>query len=197
MVLVRMDTVLDTIGPDIAQDLLLQTTGIRSVYPKATSSPHVYDNSRPHDVITTWPFSFTQANATPADTTSWPVSFSQAINTTMELTSQSDIVVSLSGTIGLSLLFFAIVFIGIIGNCLVIVVILTDQKMRQSVTNLLIINLAMADLIIMVFGVPEIVMFMMNRGWLLGSVACKVNRYILVVALYSSVISLVVLCIER
>ncbi|XP_059163227.1 neuropeptide receptor 15-like [Physella acuta] len=196
MVPVKMDKVLDTTGPDIAQDMLLQTTGSRSLYERTTSSP-LYNNTRPPDDITTWPFSFPPANVTPADATSWPVSFSQDINTTVDLSTQSDIVVSLAGTVGLSLLFFAIVFIGIIGNCLVIVVILTDQKMRQSVTNLLIINLAMADLIIMVFGVPEIVMFMMSRGWLLGSVACKVNRYILVVALYSSVISLVVLCIER
>ncbi|CAL1526975.1 unnamed protein product [Lymnaea stagnalis] len=104
---------------------------------------------------------------------------------------------SLPSIICLACLFFTIVVVGIIGNCLVIVVILTDLKMRQSVTNLLIINLALADLIIMIFGVPEIAMFMMNRGWMLGSLACRINRFILVVALYSSVISLVVLCIER
>ncbi|BFY97020.1 hypothetical protein BsWGS_00060 [Bradybaena similaris] len=105
--------------------------------------------------------------------------------------------VSLPSIVVLSLLFFAIVIVGILGNCLVVTVIMTDVKMRQSVTNLLIINLALADLIIMLLGVPEIVMFMINSGWLLGSVACHVNRFIMVVALYSSVMSLVVLCIER
>lgn len=105
--------------------------------------------------------------------------------------------VSLPSIVVLSLLFFTIVIVGIVGNCLVVTVILTDVKMRQSVTNLLIINLALADLIIMLLGVPEIVMFMINRGWLLGDAACHVNRFIMVVALYSSVISLVVLCIER
>jgi len=97
----------------------------------------------------------------------------------------------------LPIIFIIIVAIGIVGNTLVIVVIVKDQKMRKSSTNLLIINLAVADLVIMTFGIPEIVMFVLNRGWLLGEIACKFNRFVLVSALYSSVISLVVLCAER
>jgi thyrotropin-releasing hormone receptor len=69
--------------------------------------------------------------------------------------------------------------------------------MRQSVTNIFIMNLAIADLLIMLFGIPEIIQFMLNRGWILGHVLCKLNRYILVVSLYTSVISLVSVCVER
>ena len=83
------------------------------------------------------------------------------------------------------------------GNALVVFVVLTDRKMRQSVTNLLILNLAVADLVIMLLGVPEIVQFMLDKGWLLGPVACKVNRFLLVVCLYVSVLSLVSVCVER
>ena len=99
--------------------------------------------------------------------------------------------------VGLSLLFCAIGFIGIVGNLLVIWVIMSDRKMRGSVTNLFILNLAAADLLIMLFGVPEIAQFMVNRGWLLGAAMCRVERYVLVVSLYVSIMSLVSVCIER
>ncbi|XP_063431121.1 neuropeptide receptor 15-like [Mytilus trossulus] len=99
--------------------------------------------------------------------------------------------------IGLSILFCQIGLVGIFGNVLVICVILLDRKMRQSVTNIFIMNLAIADLLIMLFGIPEIVQFRLNRGWLLGRVLCKINRYILVVSLYCSVLSLVSVCVER
>ena len=97
----------------------------------------------------------------------------------------------------LSLLFILIGMVGLLGNSLVIMVILLDRKMRQSVTNILIMNLAVADLLIMLFGIPEIVQFMINRGWLLGGSLCRFNRFVLVVSLYVSILSLVSVCIER
>ena len=97
----------------------------------------------------------------------------------------------------LSLLFCIIGTAGLLGNTLVIIVIFLDRKMRQSVTNIFIMNLAAADFLIMLIGIPEIVQFMMNQGWLLGETLCKVNRYILVVCLYVSILSLVSVCIER
>jgi len=97
----------------------------------------------------------------------------------------------------LSMLFIVIGTLGLIGNSLVIIVILFDRKMRQSVTNIFIMNLATADFIIMLIGVPEIVQFMVNKGWLLGPVLCRINRFILVVCLYVSILSLVSVCVER
>ena len=90
-----------------------------------------------------------------------------------------------------------VVVIGIVGNALVIIVVLADKKMRRSVTNLFIVNLAVSDFLILVVGVPDIVQFVLNRGWLLGAVLCRLNRYILVFSLYASVLSLVAVCIER
>ena len=97
----------------------------------------------------------------------------------------------------LSLLFIVVGCTGLFGNCLVIVVILVDRKMRNSVTNIFIMNLAIADFLIMLFGIPEIVQFMLNTGWRIGEAMCKVNRFILVVSLYVSILSLVTVCIER
>ncbi|XP_059163391.1 neuropeptide receptor 15-like [Physella acuta] len=96
-----------------------------------------------------------------------------------------------------TVIFFIIGAVGIVGNFLVIYAIVCDRKMRSSVTNLLITNLALADLIIMIFGIPEIIQFMLNRGWILESLLCKANRFILVVSLYASVMTLVSICIER
>ena len=99
--------------------------------------------------------------------------------------------------VSFSILFFVIGVIGITGNFLVIYAVVCDRKMRASVTNLLITNLAVADLLIMVFGIPEIIQFMINRGWILDRLSCKVNRFVLVVALYASVMTLVSICVER
>ena len=105
--------------------------------------------------------------------------------------------VTIPQIVGLSLLFCIIGIIGIVGNTLVIFIILWDRKMRRSVTNLFIMNLAVSDLLIMLIGIPEIVMFMINRGWLLGTIMCKTQRYVLVFSLYSSVITQVSVCVER
>lgn len=96
-----------------------------------------------------------------------------------------------------SAIFIVIGLIGIGGNVLVIVSVMCNKKMRTSMTNLLITNLAAADLLIMIFGIPEIIEFMKNNGWTMNLVACKVNRYILVSALYGSILTLLALSVER
>ncbi|GFS58521.1 g_PROTEIN_RECEP_F1_2 domain-containing protein [Trichonephila clavipes] len=99
--------------------------------------------------------------------------------------------------ISLSLLFFIIGAIGIAGNLLVIFAILGDQRMRNSVTNLLIMNLALSDLIIMIACIPDIIQFIENKGWRLGLPLCKALRFTEVFALYASVMTLVSVCLER
>ncbi|XP_022252459.1 neuropeptide receptor 15-like [Limulus polyphemus] len=100
-------------------------------------------------------------------------------------------VISLSG------LFFLIGTVGVLGNALVIFVILTDKRMRCSVTNLLIMNLAVSDFIIMVVCIPDIVQFMKNVGWKLGLISCRLLRFTEVFSLYASVMTLVGVCVER
>ncbi|XP_052242624.1 neuropeptide receptor 15-like [Dreissena polymorpha] len=97
----------------------------------------------------------------------------------------------------LSILFVVIGFIGIIGNIIVVYIVFSDFKMWKSNTNILIVNVALSDLGILIFGIPEIVMYMLHRGWLLGLEMCKVDRSVLVAALYVSVMTLLALCIER
>ena len=120
---------------------------------------------------------------------------SDNLNSTTNVTGPAP--VDIVAVVCISLLFCIIGFTGILGNVCVVFIILTDAKMRRSVTNLFIMNLAVSDLLIMLFGIPEIVQFMINRGWLLGELLCKLDRYILVVSLYSSVVTLVAVCVER
>ena len=96
-----------------------------------------------------------------------------------------------------SLLFMCVGVIGIGGNVLVISSVMCNKKMRTSMTNLLITNLAVADLLIMVFGIPEIIVVIRDSGYLYNLTTCKANRYILVTALYGSSLTLVALSVER
>ena len=122
---------------------------------------------------------------------------SEALETSENATVPPPIPATVDVVVLLSLLFIVICSVGLLGNSLVVIVILLDRKMRKSVTNIFIMNLAIADLLIMLFGVPDIVQFMMNRGWLIGEVFCKINRYVLVCSLYVSILSLVCVCTER
>lgn len=97
----------------------------------------------------------------------------------------------------LSIIFFIIGVVGISGNMLVVFAVVCNRKMRGSMTNLLITNLACADLMIMILGIPEIIQFMMNKGWTFDNLTCRLNRYILVTSLYASVLTLLSLCVER
>ena len=97
----------------------------------------------------------------------------------------------------LSVVFIAIGIIGLVGNVVMIVVVMSDRKMRHSATNLFLVNMAIADLLLMTFTIPEIVMFMKNRGWILGLYVCKIERFILVFAVYASVLTQVSLSTER
>ena len=97
----------------------------------------------------------------------------------------------------LTVLFFVVGAVGIVGNLLVIFAVVCSHKMRTSMTNLLITNLAIADLVIMLLGIPEIIQFMMNKGWTYNDVTCRVNRFVLVTSLYGSVLTLMSLCVER
>ena len=105
--------------------------------------------------------------------------------------------VTLTYIVTFSIAFFLVGLTGILGNGLVIYIIFTDKKMRQSLTNMLLINLAFSDMIILTLGIPEIVQFMLNKGWLMADILCPIQRSLLVVGLYVSVMTLVALCIER
>jgi len=94
------------------------------------------------------------------------------------------------------ILFGVITFVGVIGNCLVIYVILSKERMR-TVTNLLLLNLAAADLLFVLF-IPSVTAYQFaTLRWPFGDAACKLMHYIVNVSAYVTVYTLVLVTILR
>jgi len=73
---------------------------------------------------------------------------------------------------------YAVVFVvGIIGNCLVCFVVYKNCNMRTT-TNLFIVNLSIADIMVFVTCLPPTVVGDVTETWFLGRVGCKVIQYV-------------------
>lgn len=94
------------------------------------------------------------------------------------------------------IIFGLIVTLGLLGNLLVIVVIIMNQQMR-STTNLLILNLAFADLCFIVFCVPFTATGYALPKWPFGVIWCKIVQYLIYVCAYASVYTLVIMSLDR
>lgn len=68
-------------------------------------------------------------------------------------------------------IFAVVCIVGLVGNTLVIYVVVRFSKM-QTVTNMYIVNLAIADECFLV-GIPFLLVTMVYRGWIFGKFACK------------------------
>ncbi|XP_055294786.1 allatostatin-A receptor-like isoform X2 [Sitodiplosis mosellana] len=93
--------------------------------------------------------------------------------------------------------FFGLVcLIGLMGNALVIIVVTANQQMR-STTNLLIINLAAADILFVIFCVPWTATDYIFTEWPFGDLWCKYVQYMIVVTCHASVYTLVLMSFDR
>ena len=93
-------------------------------------------------------------------------------------------------------LFAAIVVFGIIGNILVIYVILARKRL-QTVTNLLLLNLAVSDVaFLLICGGFSIVHYVLME-WPWGSVPCRIIQYLLYVTCYVTVYTLMAVSVVR
>ncbi|XP_062586582.1 allatostatin-A receptor-like [Saccostrea cucullata] len=93
-------------------------------------------------------------------------------------------------------IFGLIVLVGIVGNALVIVVILAKKKL-QNTTNILVVSLATADLLFVVFCASFTAANYAISYWPFGNVWCKLVNFISHVCAYASVWTLVLLSIDR
>ncbi|XP_067639582.1 allatostatin-A receptor-like isoform X2 [Eurosta solidaginis] len=94
------------------------------------------------------------------------------------------------------LLFGLIGFGGLLGNALVILVVVVNQQMR-STTNLLIINLAISDILFVIFCVPFTATDYVLPEWPFGNIWCKFVQYMIVVTCHGSVYTLVLMSLDR
>ena len=94
------------------------------------------------------------------------------------------------------ILYGIVTVLGIIGNSLVIYVILSQERMR-TVTNFLLLNLAVADLSFVVVIPPSTAYVFAADRWPFGDVACRLMHYLINVTAYVTVYTLVLISIIR
>lgn len=94
------------------------------------------------------------------------------------------------------IIFGIIVIIGFVGNSLVILVVSAEPQMR-STTNLLIINLAVADWLFVIFCIPFTATDYSLPEWPFGNVWCKCVQYLIIVTACASVYTLVLMSFDR
>ncbi|XP_022290640.2 RYamide receptor-like [Crassostrea virginica] len=96
----------------------------------------------------------------------------------------------------LAILYGFISMLAVIGNSLVIIVILKDKKM-QSITNIFIANLALADVLIGVFSIPFQFQAALLQRWVVPYFLCPVAPFIKNLTVCVSVFTLTVIAIDR
>ncbi len=94
------------------------------------------------------------------------------------------------------ILFGLVTVVGIIGNGLVIYVICSRQKMR-TVTNLLLLNLAIADMSFILIIPPLTAYMWAMNSWPFGVLLCKTMHFLLNVSAYVTVYTLVLISVVR
>ena len=94
------------------------------------------------------------------------------------------------------IVFALITLLGIVGNSLVAVVIITKSHMR-SPTNLLLLNLAFADILFVLVCPPLTAYQIVTQTWPFGDAACKIMHYVINVSAYVTIYTLVSIAILR
>lgn len=93
-------------------------------------------------------------------------------------------------------LYGAICALGLFGNVLVCFVVGRNKAM-QTVTNLFITNLALADILLCVLGVPFTPVYTFYRRWTFGMALCHLVAYAQGVSVYISTLTLTAIAIDR
>ncbi|XP_053618332.1 orexin receptor type 2-like [Plodia interpunctella] len=90
-----------------------------------------------------------------------------------------------------------VVFVmGLVGNALVCVAVYRNHTMR-TVTNYFIVNLAVADFMVILFCLPPTVVWDVTETWFLGDALCKILLYFQSVSVSVSVLTLTFISVDR
>ena len=97
---------------------------------------------------------------------------------------------------GISAIMYGVIcLVGLIGNGLVIYVVLMYAKMK-TVTNMYILNLAIADICFIV-GLPFLIATSVLRNWVFGFTMCKIFYILTSINWFTSVFTLTVMSADR
>ncbi|XP_048033979.1 chemokine XC receptor 1-like [Megalobrama amblycephala] len=98
------------------------------------------------------------------------------------------------GSIIIPVFFTIVVLLSCIGNILVLVILALYENLK-SLTNIFILNVALSDLLF-TFGLPFWASYYI-WGWTFGEIGCKAVKFLFDVGLYSSVLFLTLMTIQR
>ncbi|XP_052748225.1 orexin receptor type 2-like [Galleria mellonella] len=90
----------------------------------------------------------------------------------------------------------AVFVMGLVGNALVCVAVYRNHTMR-TVTNYFIVNLAVADFMVILFCLPPTVLWDVTETWFLGKALCKILLYFQSVSVTVSVLTLTFISVDR
>ncbi|XP_069820263.1 leukotriene B4 receptor 1-like [Dendropsophus ebraccatus] len=99
-----------------------------------------------------------------------------------------------SATLGIAILSIAFI-IGFPGNAFVMWTIMTQMK-KRTVTCLLILHLAMADIIV-ILTAPFFLHLLSTGRWIFGKIICKICYYICGFSMYTSIFLIMFMSIDR
>ncbi|XP_061724277.1 orexin receptor type 2-like [Cydia pomonella] len=87
--------------------------------------------------------------------------------------------------------------VGLVGNALVCIAVFRDSSMRGSVTYLCLVNLAVADFLVILLCLPPTVVWDVTETWFLGEILCKTLVYFQSVSVTVSVLTLTFIALDR
>ncbi|KAF6025000.1 PRLHR [Bugula neritina] len=95
------------------------------------------------------------------------------------------------------LVLYSLIFIiGVFGNVLVLYVVISHKSM-QTITNNFIACLSASDLLICLFAIPFTPIQALTKSWMFGKAMCKLVPVILVISVFVSTLTSVVIAIDR
>ncbi|XP_066506569.1 trace amine-associated receptor 13c-like [Hoplias malabaricus] len=80
---------------------------------------------------------------------------------------------------------------------LLVIISISHFKQLHTPTNLIILSLAVADLLVGLFNMPVNIMKIMDSCWYLGTTACYIFPVITFIAVYASLYSLILIAVDR
>ena len=84
----------------------------------------------------------------------------------------------------------------VIGNVSLFLIVYKNRKLR-TVTNMYILNLAAADILVSVLSMPVTVVTIIKQRWVFGHTACKVFGFFTILSFIASVMSLGMIAVNR
>jgi len=88
------------------------------------------------------------------------------------------------------------IIIAVVGNCSVLYVIRHYKKLK-TIPNLFVFNLAIADLLFALTGMPMILVTTIAKGWILGGFLCNVSGFLNTFTCTTSIWTLVMISLHR